>query len=108
MYKKTVKVLKKEHQELYNKMTQKYFVEAEDLETGDKNAVAKKDVDKDDDDVEVLNPFSFFEDEEDDFFCDLYQKPLSVYKRDREADRIVDSWLKHQVNYLDFLRDKFS
>ena len=39
---------------------------------------------------------------------DSYQKPLSVYKRDREADTIVDCCLKHQVNYLDFLRDEFS
>ena len=57
MYKKTVKVLKKEHQKLYNKMTPKDVVEVEDLETGDKNAVAEKDVDEDDDEVEVLNPF---------------------------------------------------
>ena len=93
-------------------MTQKDVLEAEDLErAGDKKAVeavAEKDVDEDDDEVEVLNPFSFFEDEEDDFLRDSYQKPLSLYKRDREADSIVDSWLKHQVNYLDFLRDKFS
>ena len=46
-------------------MTQKDVVEAEDLETGDKNAVAKKDEEKDEDEVEALNTFSIFEDEED-------------------------------------------